>query len=352
MFDTLVFFFGMAAALAYLMVRQQRRDPRWWETAGISCLYICALNSKELAVSLPPILLVYELLFAPPADWRRPRSRQFAAIGWLTLITVAFVAGRTGALTANPAYTPEFTWQRFAASNAELFNALLVRPAWATGATVLEAWGFTLALALAFRSRVLIFAWWFAFVGMLPMAFVPPRWGPQFYWPLFGCALYLAFAAAAAAAWLWRAAVRHSPSWAEPCAAAALFLGAMLPLYAHYKPLGMSQAPTVTDEAPVAMSVATQMHELYPALPPGSRILFLDDPIRADWENMIFIVQLSYREPSLVVKRVKQMKSPPEAAEVGTYDYVVGYRNGRLYDARTAGEVPPKPPPTPAGERR
>jgi hypothetical protein len=351
-FDTLVFFFGMATVLAYLAVRQKGRDPRGWETAGIACLYICALNSKELAASIPLILLAYEFLFMPPADWRRPRWRQFAGVGWLVLITLAFLVGRTRALASNPAYAPEFTWQRFAASNGELFNALFLRPAWATGADVLAVWGSALAIALIFRSRVLIFAWWFAFAAMLPLAFVVPRWGPQFYWPLFGCALYAGFAIAGTAGWLWNAVAPKAPLWAGPCAAAALFLGVMLPLYSQYKPLGMSQAPTVTDEAPVMMSVAAQMHELYPSLPHGSRILFLNDPIRVDWYNMIFIMQLSYREPSLVIKRVKEMNPPPDMAATAGFDYVVGYRDGRFYDARAAGEVPAKWASTPGDRRR
>jgi hypothetical protein len=348
-FDTLVFFFGILTLLGYVAIRQQGRDARAWELAGLAVLYICALNAKELAVALPAILLIYELLWhglpGRPAGWKWAGWRRFAAIGVFGAMTVAFIAGRTSALTANPAYAPEFTWARFAASNGEFLNSLLVAPAWSNGTKLLAVGAATLGVALLFRSRVLVFGWCFAVVGMLPLAFVPPRWGPQFYWPLFGCALYAGFAASGAAGWVFRWVTRGMAEgrprfWVTRGAAVALFLTLLIPLYRHYKPIGMSEASTVTDEAPVTTSTAAQMHALFPVLRHGERILFLDDPIRADWENMIFIVQLSYGDRTLVIKRVKQMKERPSAEEISKYDLVVGYRDGRLYDARAAGEAP------------
>ena len=329
-FDTLVFTFSILTLLGYVAIRERGRYPRAWEGAGLVCLYICALNSKELAVSLPPILLVYELLYRRECEW----TRRFAFIGVLTILTIVFIAGRTSALTQNAAYAPEYSWARFAASNGELLNALFNKAMWSTGSLLLLFWAATLALAAAFRSRTLGFAWCFGVIAMLPIAFVPPRAGPQFYWPLFGWALYAGFAMAAAAMWIFRRFAPDANEWAARVGAAAFFLALLIPLYSHYKAIGMSEATTVTLEAPVTMATAAQMHALFPTLPHDSKILFLDDPIQADWENMIFIVQLSYHDPSLVIKRVKQMKTPPTADEIAKYDEVVGYRDGKLYNAR------------------
>src|SRR5579862_2412870 len=48
-YDVLCYFFYTSALAWYVRIRQQKRLPRWIELAGLCSLYICALNSKELA---------------------------------------------------------------------------------------------------------------------------------------------------------------------------------------------------------------------------------------------------------------------------------------------------------------
>src|SRR5260370_23801309 len=67
-YDVLCFTFYFSALALYAGVRKQDHwlTPR--QLALFLIFYICALNSKEMAVTLPPVLLVYELLLCRPVS--------------------------------------------------------------------------------------------------------------------------------------------------------------------------------------------------------------------------------------------------------------------------------------------
>ena len=99
-YDTLCATFYFAALLYY--IRRRKRGTHL--TAGQGCvflaLYICALDSKEMAVSLPVVVLAYELLFQKP----RKACKESGQPGETTLarthlalgvITVIFILGKS-----------------------------------------------------------------------------------------------------------------------------------------------------------------------------------------------------------------------------------------------------------------
>jgi uncharacterized protein (TIGR03437 family) len=71
---------------------------------------------------------------------------------------------------------------------------------------------------------------------------------------------------------------------------------------------------------------------LHPRFPAGSRLLFLDDPIEPDWEDMTFIVRLSYLDDTLVIDRAKKMKQIPDEAKLASYAHVFDYKGGRIME--------------------
>ena len=89
-YDVLCGAFYFVALLYYLHCR--RRGGRGGLTIGQIALflvfYICALDSKEMAVSLPVLVLAYELLF----HGRRAKVAPALAAGALTLV---FILGKT-----------------------------------------------------------------------------------------------------------------------------------------------------------------------------------------------------------------------------------------------------------------
>jgi len=355
-YDVLCYFFTFAALLWYIAIRQKNRAPGIAESAALLGLFVCALNSKEMAIALPAVLALYELLYAP--------RRSVRLIAITTAMTVAFMVGRAGYMVSNPAYRPEIGWMRFNQTTGHFLNEIFVLNDWFTAPITLAVCGALLMLAVAARSKPLIFAWAFTAITALPIAFVPPRNGPQYYIPLFGCALYAGCAIAGIAAGLRpnsqprRQAVqilrhivqmvrpivqalrrhlqtlRHTfqtpPYWAERAVAACLLLAIAWPFYTYYKKLGMSGVISMSQNSPVWMSLASQMRALRPSLPSNARVLFLNDPMLPDVYDMEFLVRLTYRDRSLTVDRAKTMTQRPSLRQMQGYDAVFDYHLGKL----------------------
>jgi hypothetical protein len=320
-YDTLCYFFMFAALLWYIAIRQRNRTPRIGETAALLALFICALNSKEMAVALPVVLALYELLY------QRRRSVLTSAL--TGAMAAALIAWRTGALAAGPAYRPVFTWARFMQTNGQFLDDLFNVYSRFTPALVVAFWGVLLIVAVIAKSKPLLFAWAFFMVTAMPIALVPPRGAAQYYIPTFGCALYAGYAIAAIAAWLRRAVLTPS-YWVERAAAACLLLAIAWPSYGYYKKIGMRDVTSMSEESPVWMSFAADLKALRPTLPPDARLLFLRDPMRLDYEDMTFLVRLNYRDRSVTVDRAMRMKQLPSPRQMQGYDAVFDYQSGRL----------------------
>jgi hypothetical protein len=331
-YDVLCYFFTFAALLWYIAIRQKNRAPGIAESAALLALFVCALNSKEMAIALPAVLALYEWLYGLPNG----RRRAVWLVAIMGALTIAFMAGRAGSLVSNAAYLPEIGLTRFLATTSHFLNEMFVLNDWFTAPDAVAFCLALLAAALAAKRRPLIFAWAFTAITALPIAFVPPRNGPQYYIPLFGCTLYAGCAISDAAAWL-RRAVRTAPYWVERAAAACLLAAIALPLYAYYKKVGMRDVTSMSEDAPVWMSLAAQMRLLRPAMPPDARLLFLNDPMMPNIYDMDFLVRLTYRDRSLMVDRVKTMPQRPSARQMEGYDAVFDYQAGKLTEIPRAG---------------
>src|SRR5262249_44874267 len=70
-YDVLCGFFYFAALAYYTNIREKEVSLRPLQLLGFLVLYVCALNCKEMAVTLPVIVLVYEFLKPHRwADWK------------------------------------------------------------------------------------------------------------------------------------------------------------------------------------------------------------------------------------------------------------------------------------------
>jgi len=361
-YDVLCYFSLFAALSLYLRARDRSRAQRApregvvgtaaregnlrpWEWTTLFVLYICALNSKEIAVMLPAFLGLYELLYHPPRGWQPAALRHWLAReGRAELlaggVTAVFVIGRSigpQSLTHNAVYQPSFTWTQFLLTSRHFagdFFGMQDWPAWA----VLLLWTALAVIACATRSRVLGYAWLFLMLSPLPIAFILPRGTAQYYVCLFGWALYASVLLVKLSSLLTRG-VRAPEWWVARARGAALFCIAMLIFYAAYKPLGYGEVTSASLEAPENRNTVAQLHAAAPAIRRGSRLLFLNDPIPPDWYNLLFIVQLSYGDPSLRVARAKEMKQPLTEQEIASYDYVFDYREGRFFTLRQPGST-------------
>ena len=117
-YDLLCYSLYMTAFLVYAGIRARGRTPGPRALIGIAFSYVLALDAKEMAVTLPLLFLLYEIIFHTgglrnPRVWlmREPR------MAWITgAIKLIYVAGKLtgpGSLAKNPAYALTISPCRF-----------------------------------------------------------------------------------------------------------------------------------------------------------------------------------------------------------------------------------------------
>ncbi len=347
-YDVLCFSLYFSAFLTYIRIRQSGKLPGIREIAAITVLYVCALNSKEMAVTLPVFLLLYELLYesvplrSPHTwlDWVRSDGRGVLAIG---VTTVLFVVGRaldpTDTLLKNDAYIPVFTCTRYFETSRGFVTTLFLLPREVSSAGVITLWLALFAIAWISRSRALRFAWMFLMLSAIPVAFILPRGAGQYYVPYFGWVLY-----AATALWLALAkvlALKPSSILAQSCAAIVLITIAGLLSYSYASPW-RENLTHISIEPEELRKVTKSLHELQPEFKRDARILFLDDPFDSEYQkyNMMFAVKLSYRDDSLSVYRMKGARPASDAEKRASYDNVFDYCKGKFWQLTQKAAFP------------
>lgn len=199
-YDVLCGFFYFAASAYYIHIREKELSLRPLQLLGFLVLYVCALNCKEMAVTLPVIVLIYEFLKSPGwPDWKAFLRwiRSYAAPSLIAgLLTVFYIYGKThgsGSLASLDPYRPMYSWHNFTASNAKFVGELLFAGHTITPTTLLILWALVFIYAFIRRDRMLqLMAFWIVIVP-LPVAFiVPMRGDAPLYLLLFGWAMIFA----------------------------------------------------------------------------------------------------------------------------------------------------------------
>ena len=312
-YDVLCFFFYCCTLIYYIRIRRQERPLRPVEWAAFFALFLCALNSKEMAVTLPVVLLVYEWLY------RRKRTLGPAlAAGGLTAVYI--LGKRFGAdpLMAQEAYRPVFTFTRYFESSTLHLNELFYGGRFFTRGRALALW---LAMAIvAWRGKrpELRFAWLFVFISPLPVVFLQGRTHSCLYLPLLGWAIFAAvvFADLVNVVSRGRLAVR----------AALVAAGVLLLAYTtviHKRKV----MPDLARNGELTANVIEQFRAANPRVEPGSWVLLVDDPFQ-DWDAK-FIADLWFRDRSVTVWVQNKLRfSDREIHE--KMKYIFRFENGRL----------------------
>jgi hypothetical protein len=199
-YDVLCGFFYFAALTYYIHSREKEQPLRALQLLGFLVLYICALNSKEMAVTLPVIVLIYEVLRCHRwTNWGAFFHWSWSIAGpplIAGLLTAVYTYGKThgsGSLTRYDPYRPKMSWHNFFTSNTTFVADLLYLHHPITPITLLVLWGLVFIYAFLRRDRTLgLMAFWVVIVP-LPIAFlVPLRAGACLYLLLFGWAMIFA----------------------------------------------------------------------------------------------------------------------------------------------------------------
>jgi hypothetical protein len=199
-YDVLCGFFYLAALTYYVHLREQDICLRPLQLLIFLLLYVLALDSKEMAVTLPIIILIYEFLKAP----RWADCKAFISWSWRCgapsliagAVTAIYLYGKlygTGSLTRLDPYLPRYSWHQFVVGNAKFLGELFFAKDAITPKTFWIFWAAVFIYAVLRRDRtVRLMAFWVIIVP-LPIAFLLPiRGGACLYLLLFGWAMIFA----------------------------------------------------------------------------------------------------------------------------------------------------------------
>jgi len=199
-YDVLCGLFYFAALTYYVHIREKGAYLRPLQLVLFLVLYVFALNSKEMAVTLPVIVLIYELLKSSRwANWNAFLSwtwRDAAAAligGAITAFYVHSKISGIGFTRGSEPYRPIYSWHNFVTSNASFVGELLYAPQAITPTALLLLWTAVFIYAFLRRDRMLrLMAFWIVIIP-LPIAFILPiRSGGCLYLLLFGWAMICA----------------------------------------------------------------------------------------------------------------------------------------------------------------
>ena len=323
-YDILCGGFYFAALLYYVRLRRSKNPPRIAHIAAFLGLYLCALNSKEMAVTLPVVVLAYELLF-------KSRNARFGAVLIAAAMTAIYILGKTGpgSLTDIDAYRPVFTWARFAESNIRFLNTMFYTDLF-TIQRVFLLWFVMFCVGVRQLRRPLpdprwLFLWVWVVVTPLPITFLPDRGGPMLYIVLAGWAMLAVLSLRVLA----RRIARNIVFTGIPRKAIMLVtLAGCVAVYVHGT---RRQDRSVWSEY---MSIGRDTRELIgefrkvnirPAA--GSRVLFLNDPFPNRWVTF-FTASLVWKDPSLDIQLQQQSRLQPE--EIAGMDYIFDFVDNHL----------------------
>src|SRR6476620_3117325 len=202
-YDVLCGFFYLAALTYYVHLRERDACLRPAQLFIFLLLYVLALDSKEMAVTLPVIILIYEFLKAPRwADWKAflQWSVHYATPSLVAgAVTVIYMYGKvygTGSLTRLDPYRPRYSWHQFVTANAKFLNELFFATDAITPRTFWILWVAVFVYVAFRRDRtVRLMAAWVVIVPLPIVFLLPIRGGGCLYLLLFGWAMIFAKAA-------------------------------------------------------------------------------------------------------------------------------------------------------------
>jgi hypothetical protein len=373
-YDVLCGFFYFSALTFYVRIREKRLLLRPMQCMGFLALYICALNAKEMAVTLPVIVLIYEILEVHRVgEWK-----EFAGRNWRSalpsliagVLTAVYIYGKThgaNSMTKANLYRPEYSWHKFTASNRYFINEIfyqLIPNHIAPGVVLFIAWGLVFAYAFLQRDRLLqVMAFWVV-ITPLPIDFISRRGDACLYIPLFGWAMILAKVVSDSVTLMSKsfamldkggpalarqpvqlsegAATNRAQSGPSGMGGVAAFAGKMsLPMFRWFATLlaacGLAvftdwenqrfdRVPALLTSGQKALHVIQALRSLNLHPKPGSMILLRGWPYRSDpfWHNgwnTVFIASLVYNDHSLRIHHEGTNQLTEQ--EIAKMDYII-----------------------------
>jgi hypothetical protein len=346
-YDLLCYSFYLGAFNVYLGGRARGLALGWRPLGIVTALYVCALNAKEMAVSLPVLLAAYEILYhgrairESGAGWLWREGRGVLVTGLLSLPYVAGKLTGAGSLVENPAYRITISPGRYLDTFHLYLNPLLYQEHVFRDPNTIQLLLVMLALGLWLRSRPMLFAWCFLLVSLLPVAFIAHYAGFFLYLPMAGWSLYAAVLLVMARRLLLRLLVNLVTASELHAGrlriASVIALPVLLALFLapYHRRESVKTIRIFESVQPPSRQLAAELTAARPSLPRGALVLFVGDPFARDEYFLLFLTRLLYRDMSITVDRVPFGQNPQTGHD--HYDAVFTFQHGNLVDATGPG---------------
>lgn len=307
-YDVLCFTFFLPALCVYVNARRDGAPlrPRSW--AIFLVLNVLALNSKEMAATLPVVLIAYELLYhrgSPSKKWAMS-----SAPVWVSLAMTIIVAKvRTGAGTAfagNADYAIHVSLRQFFLTSRQLMDDLfLVQPGSIDTTAVILILLLVWIIAIATRRRDLLLSAVILTVTPLPVNFINYRGFAVMYLPMLGWSMFAAISLVAGRDWLLRR-LWHRPtlpvgSWEpERVSLFLLVLYVLFNLQSHDN--GRPEVRYPNPDMARVTALDRELRRMPPLVPGRSTVVPIAQPFPDEerW-NSLYVVRLLYRDPTMIV---------------------------------------------------
>ncbi len=320
LYDILCFTFGISALVFYVGLRQKGEAPAGRNLAILLVLYCLALDCKEMAVTWPLLLLLYEGVFHWRAKWWTAR---LAPIGISAVIALLYGLVKTqvpNQMSITPAYIPRLSFG-YAAEQLNHYYTMLLWDQPVHTAPLLVSLALLLLLGVVLRNRAMVFGLLFANIALLPLLVIPGRSGFAWYIPYLGWTLYAGgflsrlielMCATTRSRWL-----RHE------YVANACFLLLSACLYGGQRRAATHMGDDMIAQEHILQSMHDAMNHATPNLPSGSRILLADDTFGPVNWTFLFLVRLAWHDATLWVDRPSQLGASFDASDLSIYAAVM-----------------------------
>ena len=316
-YDALCAFFYLGALGYYAAVRAEGRPMGPRQMAVFLALHWAAWQSKEMAATLPAVVLAYEVFCR--------KERQYAGAVLAGAVNLPFLYALffgKQSFIGLPIYKPELSAARIFAFHRDSFADFFTSWHFFDLKWVLAVWAVLTLLAWRRRHPALRFCWCFFAIAPLPLELLEGRTVACLAIPACALAIFAAIVLTDFAEW---AARGRRPVFA------AIVLAPLIAWAVHNDRLKREQIrPQMQDLGQETWSVIRQLREMNPQVKPHSTVVFLNDPF--DGFDMAFIAELWFRQPGLTIKLHKKTPFTPE--ELAKVDHLFTWELGRLAQIR------------------
>ncbi len=298
-YDQLAFGLMLVSFHLYMSHFGKERRKRRALLGAALVVYILAIGGKEMAVTLPALLLAWEWIYA--RNGRRRSARLLSPFLRLLPFFAVAIAAAIGRTRSNPFESPLFVYhfdETIFANLADYVGRLTY------GAFVPAIWQLLtlfvamLAAALLLRSRHMLFGWIWFLAALSPVLPLPRTSGFFLYIPMAGLGLYLGALLAELGGRIWKAATDDRPAIrrfrvAAAAAGVLLCLAGLVKL--HHARVLHDVTHTFLIPGEARRNFEHDFFARYPSFKDGAALLFLRDPYN-DWA-LHQAIHLYYRKP-------------------------------------------------------